>query len=498
MAQQLEDVRGGERRARFVTARKAEQWWIDQARKYPHYFIWYVSGLEPAKHHLIWLANIFHPDNDRVNIIAPRDSAKTTILNYAMTWFMAKNPLRTNAIVSAASDQAEARLRMIRSTIMDNARFKNVFPHVTIDPHLPDTVNQFTLMRTDIAWQAWRTLVTQKGSLKDPTLKSAGTGSRTLVGSRFSGILMLDDIMDEKTLGDDNMDKLWRFLTEDLIPAVKEEAKVVSVSTRWQMGDICDRFEATGIYKTINIPAEIKDPKTNERRSYWEEYWPLTRLDKRRAEIGDRAYELMYMNNPMASTLQLFTEEQLNKDLPDPLPKFTNIYISTDQAASEAKRSDWNVYTAIGEDAEDNVYILDIMRFKATQEYQLGKLADFYLRTTSAWGKPKAILVEKVTLGLVFIQAALSGDDTRWLPFVAVPISGRKEQRIETAVAWAQRRKLFFNQGMFWAHQMKTEMLNMGTYKHDDIPDTISLFYQYRGYGPTAARLHVISSPFFL
>ena len=500
MAQQIPDIRGGERRKRFVTTRKAEQWWIEQSRIRPDMFIWYVSGLPPARHHKIWLANMFNPDINRVNIIAPRDSAKTTIVNYAVAWYLAKYPLSTSAIVSAASDQAESRLRMIKSTIQENTRFSNVFPHIGIDPHLPETASQFTLMRKDMDWRVWRAMVTRHGSLKDPTLKSAGTGSRTLVGSRFSGLLVLDDIMDAKTLGDDNMDKLWRFLTEDLFPAVKEEAKIFSISTRWQLGDVCDRLEATELYKTINIPAEIQDPNTGKKVSYWKEYWPMEKLALKKQEIGDRSYEMMYLNNPQASSLGYFNEEMLSRDLPSPMPQLTTLWISTDQAATETKRSDWNVYMALAEDKDQNIYMLDIDRFKAAPNDQILRLHQFATRISTTWMMPlSGVLVEKVTLGIVFVQAALGNEETRWMPLVSVPLKGRsKEQRISTAVAWAQRRKLFINQEMIWLSQLKTEYINFGTYKNDDTLDPLSLFFMHRGFMPVATELHVIDSPYFL
>jgi hypothetical protein len=108
------------------------------------------------------------------------------------------------------------------------------------------------------------------------------------------------------------------------------------------------------------------------------------------------------------------------------------------------------------------------------------------------------VLIEKVTLSLVFEQAMLADEETRWLPVIEVALEGNKEQRLGTLVAWARRRKLYIDQTLTWVKQLKTELINFGTYKHDDCVDPLTLFFKFRGFEPAAAQLHVLTSVHFL
>jgi len=105
---------------------RAEKWWAERARADVTAFFEYVSGLRAAEHHRRWLKAIL--EHDRVNIIAPRESGKTSLLVYAMLWNIGRAPLSTNAIISVSSAVAEDRLRMLRGTMLENPRFRNVFP----------------------------------------------------------------------------------------------------------------------------------------------------------------------------------------------------------------------------------------------------------------------------------------------------------------------------------------------------------------------------------
>lgn len=63
-----------EPKAVFVTQARAEMYWIEKSRKYPSAFFKYLTEFEPASHHMDWWEALF--STKRVNIIAPRESAK--------------------------------------------------------------------------------------------------------------------------------------------------------------------------------------------------------------------------------------------------------------------------------------------------------------------------------------------------------------------------------------------------------------------------------------
>lgn len=489
---------GAPRKQRFVTVNRAEKWWIDKARVDPAFFIHYLSGMEPAKHHRWWLANIFHPQRQRINIIAPRDSAKSTVAVYAMAFYLGKYPITTNGIISVSSDQAQDRQRMLRSIMVNNPRFKNVFPHVHLDTRLPDTQEEFSLWSSEggRSYNNWRRLVTRYGSLKDPTIYVSGLGGKASIGNRLSGILLLDDIIDEHHLSTKAQDDVDRSVMQTLIPTVKEEGRVVNIGTRWMLNDWPERLKNNPEWYTIEIAATLYDAAGN-RHSYWPKYWPLRRLDKKRREMNnDALYFIMYENDPRALTHVLFTEPQLRVNLPPILPRFVELYVSCDLAISLKEAADFNVIQGYGIDAERNVYLLNQMRFKASVDQIVNNAVNFANDLAMRYGLLTGVLVENVAFQAVFMQLFNAKD--RRLPIVGVVPRGDKAHRANLVSDWSRRGKFFINQSMPDIEQLISEWMNFPLHKNDDTLDPASLLFQHLNVNVIGAEVQSVTSPYLL
>jgi predicted phage terminase large subunit-like protein len=499
-----EKVTQKEPETRELTPIEIEKRWIEAAREDVGAFIEYVRGQALARHHKIWLANIFDPDRKRINIIAPRDSAKSTIAVYALAFQIGSAPLSTSCLISVSAAQTEERLAMVHGIISENIRFKNVFPHIEIDKNKPDNMNQFSVrVREDMMpYNEWRTLVEQKGSPKDPTVFATGYGGKGVIGRRFSGILLIDDIVDETMLSGDAQEKVRRYIMQTLIPCVKEEGRVVVIGTRWMIGDVPQLLSETKHWYTITIPAILyRDGKAY---SYWPEYWPMAKLQQRREEIGELLFRIMYLCDPQANSIEIFTREMLDVDLPRTdsgtlNAQLTAVYISTDFAISVKQSADWTVFAAIGVDRENNFYVLDMRRIKEDEKKSPRTLADFALEIANRYNRLDNILIEKV--GFQSAMGTILSTVAPGLPYLAVVPKGDKAMRARIVADVAARNQLFINQRIApdILKQLKDEWLYFGTHPHDDTLDPVSLCMQHLGVQSTlSATLHIVRSPFML
>lgn len=479
---------------------EVEKRWIAAAQKDVGAFYEYVSGKPLASHHKIWLSNIFSEDRKRINIIAPRDSAKSTIAVYALAYQIGSAPLSTSCLISVSEAQTMERLSMLRGIIATNIRFRNVFPHITIDLNKPDNANQFSVRVREefMPYDEWRTLVEQKGSAKDPTVFATGYGGKGVIGRRFSGILLIDDIVDETMLTGDAQAKVYRYIMQTLIPCVKEEGKVVAIGTRWMVGDVPEMLMKNTRWHSIVIPAILYD-KAGREFSYWPDYWPLWKLKERREEIGEMLFRIMYLCDPQASAIEIFNPELLNMDLPNPLPDFIHVYITTDFAISTKQTADWTVFQAVGEDKDGNFYLLDMARIKEDEKNSPTSLKLFANHVIFRYGRLDNILIESVafsaTMGTLLHHVAPN------LPYLTVKPVGDKSHRARIVSDVSNRQQLFINQSMNPMHleQLKKEWLNFGTHPHDDTLDPMGLLMQYLGVRSTmSATLSVVRSPFML
>ncbi len=498
MENQEQAIPGKSRSRHFVTVNRAEQWWVDKARLDPVFFQHYLLEKEPAKHHLIWLANFFHPTRTRINLIAPRDSAKTTVAVVAMCYQMGRNPISTNGIISVSSDQAKKRLNMIKGIIQDHPRFKNVFPDVYVDDRLPSTQSEFSLYSTKngMPYSTWRRYVAKYGSLKDPTMRAAGVGGRAIIGSRISGILLLDDIIDEESLTEAAQDDAEQYVMQTLEPTVKDSGKMVYIGTRWMLNDVPARLMRNPEYHTIQIPATLYDEEGNA-YSYWPDYWPLEKLAKKRATIqNDAIYFIQYENDPRAMTKSLFTVEDMNRNLPEKMPALASVYITTDLAVSLLQAADFTVYQAWGIDFDNNCYLLDMRRMKIDIHTALDELVRFSKLVPKDWGMLNNVLIENVAFQSVFQQLLAKIDP--YMPTFGVVPRGDKGHRATFVSDWSRRGKIFIRQTLPDIEILKSEWMNFDKAPHDDTLDPAGLLFQHLNIGISSVEESSVYSEFLL
>lgn len=501
---------GKEKRERFVTVATAEKWWIEQARLRPDMFIHYMIGKKPARHHMQWLAAIFdfRPETrkDRIQIVAPRESAKTTIMVYSLVWFIARFPFLSNAIVSVSSEQSKKRMGMIRDIIEHDPAFKNVFGWIKIDKRQTNNINQFSVFsealfdpKTNtikpIAYNVWRSLLKRLGSLKDPTLVASSLRGKAIIGARYSGIVVLDDIVDHNYLKDSLQEDVYKFIMETLVPCLQENAKLVNIMTRWMVNDVADRLSQNPSWYALEMSAIFTDANGQE-QSYWPEFFSLERLHEKREEMGV-SFEVMYMNNPMALTSNKFNAIFLTeKCLPDDLPLLSSVYIGTDFGIETGPEHDFSVFVAIGTATNGDIFILDYARMKTQPDVTLTQLASFAHNVYEQYGRLDNIIIENVGFQAVMKYNLAS----RYSHLPAVPFKpmGGKDHRMDLFARMVNDGEIFFNIDDPIHKELVRECLNYPNYQHDDIADAITIVLQWMSANVTQAKLTMVTSPFLL
>jgi len=440
----------------------------------------------------MWLANVFHPERNRLNFIAPRDSAKTTIMMGAMAWVMGKAPLLTHMIVSESSTIAKDRLRAIKDMIDIDTRYKNVFPYVYIDSKRPETSTEFSVWSDQggLDYGSWRSIVTRKGDPKGHTLRAAGVGS-AIIGNRISGIMLLDDIISEDWLKPELQDKIAQYVMQTLIPFLKDEAKAINIGTRWMLDDWPERLTKNPAWFSIVISAILK--RNGIEYSYWPEYWPLKKLYRRRDEMNnDVLFRLQYLNDASASTAALFQMHHLKHGLPEPLPRdeIREIYITTDTAISLRTSADWTVFQIVGIDIHHNAYLLDMVRFKAEVEDQAAVAIQLADRCLTTFEKLSGIIIENIGFQAAIAQMILRRRPE--LPVIPFTPQGDKMHRATLVSDYAKLGRLFINQNMQDFDELVSEWMNFPKHAHDDTLDPMGLLFQFLGMTTLEATVTII------
>ena len=487
---------------RFVTVTKAEEWLVENARINPEMFIYYCLRLKPAAHHKEWLSLFFEHDNTLVNIIAPRESAKTLISVHAMAWLIGHYPARTNAIISVSGEQAKGRIADLLSLIRDNPAFHNVFPNIKIDTRRSVTQNKFSVVDVSMPYKSWVAFYIQ--SMKDYTVIGLGAGGKGVIGARISGVMLLDDIVDESEMNMPMQDKKERYIANTLMPCLQETARMWNIGTRWMTGDIYERYLKNPAWKSKVTPAIYEDDE-GVQHSYWPGYWSLERLEKKRVEMdNDVLFGIMYLCTPADTTLGIFTLELFKSCVKDlsKLKKeldFKALFVTTDFAISLRTRADWNVIYACGVTYDDRIILLDGLRYKIEPTANVRVVSDFAYRINDTYGAGlglTAILVEKIAFQSVF--ANFLAENNSMLPVQAIVPIGDKESRARPIRDYMLVDRFWIDDTLPFLATMRNEFVALGFARHDDCVDPIGLLLQHISRTHISATYKEIKNPFKL
>lgn len=477
--------------AGHISVAGAERWWIEKAREDPYYFIWYVTGLQPARHHKMWLALMFDSHKKRCNFISSREFAKTTIATYALAWLMSRYPLLTFGIVAVSATIARDRLSMIRHLIGENLRYKNVFPWIHVDKRNPDTQDEFSIWSDyeGMDYRSWRSAIANSKSelVKNPSIFAAGNGGKGIIGRRISGAFLLDDMVDDSFLSDDLQTKMMKYIVSVLEPCVTATGRIWNIGTRWMVNDIYERLSGNPMWHTLTIPAIIYD-KDHKPHATWPEYWPLERLEEKRKTMDDDIlFRIMYLCDPSAITGALFTMEALKRDLPEILPRFVRTYVLMDSASSMQTYADWNVIYIVGEDDDRNLFITDGIRFKDEGEDVVDRMIQMWEAAFLLYDVRPELWLEVANAEGIYRSLL-----TARRPDIAIrAIKPRfdKMTRAKQVAYWMLRGKMFINQKLTFIQNLHSEWFNFPAHKHDDTLDPISMLFQELNYARIQANL---------
>lgn len=495
-------------KGRHVPVVAAERWWVEQSRRNIGRFMTYISDGQrrPANHHLEWLTAILDPNIKRLLIIAPRESAKTTIIVNTMAWLIGHFPNSTNIITSVSANQTEERLDALKQ-IIELPRYNNVFPYVHMDKTRSYNKNEFTVWSEKwpgsekiIPYAAYRSLVASYGDIKNPTVRAAGITSSQIIGARFNGIALVDDPHDsDNSATEEQCAKVEKYFSEYILGGVQHRGKIVVITTRWAELDLAGRLkerrtaEGKPVWHVIDIPALDGD-----NNSYWPEYWPPENLQSKREEVGEIMFQTMYMNNPIGASAGMFQLHHFTNPLPDPLPEFDRVVIGVDMAESKKAGSDYTVAIAVARDNKKpfGYYVLDMIRGRWDFNEAEAQIMKFSDRIFKDYGRLDNLVYE---IPANKSHAEHIKEERPDLPVVQVQPKGQKDVRLGYVAVKAQGGKLYVNQHMYFLHALKSELIGFPKAAHDDCCDALSIPLQLDTWAnTTAAGLVSVKSPYLL
>lgn len=286
-------------------------------------------------------------------ILEPRGSAKSTWANTILLSFLAAvRPDIRIGLISNTDRQATAFSRAIRWTFEANERFQSVFGNL-VGPKWTD--------------EAWTRKESKTLGTKDFTLFAAGTLG-PVISKRFD-LILCDDILDEENSATPAArEKVENWFWKTLKPCLVPGGSMVVLGTRWAEGDAYQTLIEDRKWPSL-VRSAIKYPKGDVDHEHpsalWPEVWPLSELEKVRADMGTARFACSYMNDISGLMAgNIFRREWYRDRYFDVLPPghTWDFRMGVDLASSARESADYTAYAVLAENEQHDVYILAVHR----------------------------------------------------------------------------------------------------------------------------------------
>lgn len=425
-------------------------------------------------------------------IMLPRAHLKSHMVATWCAWMITRHPEITIFYVSATAELALVQLSAIKN-ILESSVYQRYFPEY-IHPQ-EGKREKWTETKIHIDHPRRR----QEG-VRDATIATAGLTTNT-TGWHADVIVADDLVVPENAYTEKGREDVSKKASQ--FTSIRNAGGfTLACGTRYHPSDIYDTwrkqtyelYDEDGVVLDYSPVWEIKEYAVEtDNRFIWPRVvrpdgkafgFDLQVLARIRAEYEDKVqYYAQYYNNPNDPGSARITDDKFQYYDPKHLSydghwhykdKRLNVYAAVDFAYTTGRRSDYTAIVVIGMDADGDVYVLDIDRFKTDRAIDYYK----HIRSLhSRWNFKK--LRAEVTAAQIIIVNDLKdfikkdGMSISIDEFRPSSKEGTKEERIAAALEYRyENLQMWHFQGGYTP--VLEEELKQARPAHDDVKDSLA------------------------
>jgi predicted phage terminase large subunit-like protein len=429
---------------------------------------WYLSAMARA------LMDVADGSSRRLQITIPPRHLKSITTTVAFSaWMIGRDPTYKIICASYGQELSSSLSREFRKVIT-SAWYAEVFP-----------VTAFSITRdTDT----------------EVRTRQGGFRFATAVGGAVTGfgadLIIIDDLMKAADASfPEARARAHCYVDESLMSRLNDKASgaVIAIQQRLGEDDVSAHLTNKGGFRHLDLPAiAIRDEiipltrrRTHARRLgdvLSPEREPREVLEQIRIDLGPRAFESQYQQNPTPpdgdyvkwDRIAFYDETPGRADL-------RKVVHSWDCAASPAPGADYSVCSVWGQNSKAWL-LLDVIRERLDYPDLLARV-----RSERARWRPEVIIVEKASSGIGLLQdlardMRCTSDPAHHAPWCMRLAADAKQPKAERLYTGMDR--LYSGVAMFpreapWLEVLRREMMSFPNGRHDDQVDSISQFLTY-------------------
>ena len=436
-----------------------------------------------------FLQDVVEQKSPRLMLFLPPRSGKSQLasINFP-SWALGHYPWMEIIASSYAVSLPINFSRKVRELLQDPA-YKAVFPKTALD-------------KTSASAEAW--LTTQGGGF---VASGVGTG---ITGKGYHIGIMDDPVKDSEEADSEVVrEKVWDWYSSVLYTRAAPGAGILCIMTRWHDDDVAGRLitqmrsdreagvaeEEIDQWQIIQYPAiathdeyvnadgTITDIPKEEKsllvrrqgEALHPERFPLERLNKIKRTLQPRHWSALYQQNPVPDDGNYFTRSMFRYNSNPPPIATMRMFAAWDLAIGEKQTNDSTVGTIAGLDYTDQVFVVDVIRFRGNAD----QIAEAIVTSAIRWrvelvGIEKGQLEQAIgpTLRKMMREKratfVLSEGDKALVPINdklsrARPLQGRMQQGM-----------VMFDNSQPWCEKLVEEALRFPAGTYDDQVDSLA------------------------
>jgi len=328
-------------------------------------------------------------------LLLPRDHMKSALAAFRVAWELAKDPILRVLLLSSTSNLAEKQLGFIKQ-ILESEVHQRYWP----DHIHPEEGKRAKWSATEITLDH---PLRKEHLIRDPSIMAGGL-TTSFTGFHFDLIDMDDIVVYENAYTKEGRDKVQRQISF-MASIAEAKARFMVVGTHYAPNDaynsmiemVEDTYDKDGEHIGSEPIYEVLQRQVEDRGDGTGEFlWPRQRrsdgkwfgfdkgiLAKKRGQYLDRMqFRAQYYNDPTDPDQRPIDYDKFLHYNPSLLVQENgywyykgsrlNLVAAIDFAFSTKKRADYTAIVVIGIDADNNIYVLGIDRFKTD------RISDYY------------------------------------------------------------------------------------------------------------------------
>lgn len=443
---------------------------------------------------------VIEEKSPRLMLLMPPRHGKSELASIRFpAWHLGKAPHHEIINVGYNLDLPMKFSRKVREVVRDPV-FGPVFPQCKLDPESQSA-------------EAWNT--TQGGGFT-----AAGVGGG--ITGKGAHILIVDDPIKNIEEADSVLvrESLWEWYLSTAYTRLAPGGGVLIIETWWNDDDLAGRLQnlmhtdpEADQFEIVKYPAlaeahEFRRPDTLEilrfdDPSEVEAYkaatgideletirakgdalhpdrYPVEALKRIKANQTPRLWSALYQQNPVPDEGMYFRKEWFRTVPVVPEPYGLSVFTAWDFAIGEKTHNDWTVGVTVLQDEHDNLFVLEVRRFKGDSLQIVDAIVDMSSKWTRLPGVSYKVGVED---GQIWksIQPLVKRRMEERLVFptyeILKPLTD-KMARARPLQGRMQHGKVFFPEQAAWFQQAMQEMLRFPAGTHDDVVDALAWVVQ--------------------